>query len=312
MGTGSERSGATGPAASASRHRHRLVGLIAGLIVAAAAGATVGAVILLSGTYNTSATRQHFAVTHRLLEHGLRFSVAAGADGIPVHAAATTPGDIGMGAACFREHCVACHGAPGIAPLPFSLGMLPVPTSLGKAGDDWSDRELYWIISKGIRMTGMPAWEYRLSEASRWALVAFLEQLPAMAQADYRGLERQSANLACPRAEGPDDLAPEKDPDPDPRRVVIGQYGCIGCHRIAGVVGPAIDVGPPLLDWHRRRYIAGSVPNTPDNLAAWLQDPERLTPGTLMPDMGLGEQHARQIASFLLDPDAGKDGNAGT
>lgn len=292
-------------------HRHRLAGLIAGLVLAAIAGATVGAFVLLSGAYNTSATRQHYAITHLVLEKGLRFAVSAAADHVPVTAAAATYREH-RGAACFRQHCVACHGAPGVAPAAFSLGMMPVPTSLAHASRDWSERELYWLISKGIRMTGMPAWEYRLAKESRWALVAFLQELPALSLEDYRRLERQASTLACPRAEGPADLAPEEDPEEDPRRVVIRQYGCIGCHRIDGVVGPAIDVGPPLADWQHRRFIAGGLPNTPDNLAAWLQDPQRHAPGTLMPDMGLTPQHARQIADFLLRPGAKGPDNAGS
>jgi mono/diheme cytochrome c family protein len=287
------------PIMRAHRHRHRLVGLIAGLALAGVIGAGSGAMVLLSGAYNTAATRQHFAVTHWMLEQGLRFSVGQAADAVeppPLGDAA----QLRLGAACFSAHCVQCHGGPGVAPEPFALGMLPAPTSLAQSGRDWSAQELYWLVSKGVRMTGMPAWEYRLSRESRWATVTFLQQLPRLSRPAYARLLGAAPAAGCGRATTLADVAPETDSDPDPRRTVIRQYACHACHSIDGVVGPPVEVGPPLAHWTSRRYVAGVLPNTRENLVRWIRDPQGVAPGTMMPDLGVSEEHAQEIASFLF------------
>jgi cytochrome c2 len=80
---------------------------------------------------------------------------------------------------------------------------------------------------------------------------------------------------------------------------LIGAYGCGSCHELAGIDGADGRVGPPLRDFADRRYIAGQLPNNLDNLLRWLQDPQKVEPGTVMPDLGLGKPQARDIAAYL-------------
>jgi cytochrome c len=80
---------------------------------------------------------------------------------------------------------------------------------------------------------------------------------------------------------------------------LIGAYGCGSCHELAGIDGADGRVGPPLRDFADRRYIAGELPNNLDNLLRWLQHPQAVEPGTVMPDLGLGALQARDIAAFL-------------
>lgn len=77
------------------------------------------------------------------------------------------------------------------------------------------------------------------------------------------------------------------------------QFACGTCHSAPGVRGPRSKVGPPLEHFAQRSYIAGQFPNRPENLVRFLQDPPAMVPGTAMPDMGVGEQAARDIAAFL-------------
>ena len=65
-------------------------------------------------------------------------------------------------------------------------------------------------------------------------------------------------------------------------------------------MGPDAPVGPPLVNWPARRFIAGTIPNTPDNLVRWIREPGAVSPGTLMPDLGVTEAHAREMATFLF------------
>ena len=77
------------------------------------------------------------------------------------------------------------------------------------------------------------------------------------------------------------------------------QYGCASCHTIPGVPGANGLVGPPLSGVARRVYLGGVLPNTPENMVRWIQAPQEIAPATAMPDMGLSERVARDMASYL-------------
>ena len=44
-------------------------------------------------------------------------------------------------------------------------------------------------------------------------------------------------------------------------------------------------------------YVGGKLANTPDNLARWVQDPQGVSPGTDMPNLGVSVEEARNIAT---------------
>src|SRR4051795_7117317 len=87
----------------------------------------------------------------------------------------------------------------------------------------------------------------------------------------------------------------------DPKRGMdlIKQYGCGGCHLIPSIVDATGNVGPPLLHVGTRTYIAGFFSNSPENMALWIQDPQRALPGNAMPRMGVTPQDSRDITAFL-------------
>src|SRR5205823_961056 len=58
--------------------------------------------------------------------------------------------------------------------------------------------------------------------------------------------------------------------------------------------------GPDLTTFGSRRTLAaGMVPNTPANVAAWVQNPGALKPGVKMPALGLTDDQARAVATYL-------------
>ena len=144
-------------------------------------------------------------------------------------------------------------------------------------------------------MTGMPAWEFRLAEDDLWSVVAFMRALPALSSADYRALVQAAPEQATLKAQ-----APQGAPDARRGRDAIDQYACATCHAIPGVVGEHAPVGPPLTRIALRRYLGGVVANTPENLVQWLRAPQKLAPGSAMPDLGVTERDARDIAAYLL------------
>ncbi len=87
--------------------------------------------------------------------------------------------------------------------------------------------------------------------------------------------------------------------DPLQAPQAIQKYGCGSCHVIPGINGAEGAVGPRLTHISERSFLAGELPNTPDNLIMWIQHPQKVKPGTAMPEMGVSDQDARNIAAYL-------------
>jgi len=80
---------------------------------------------------------------------------------------------------------------------------------------------------------------------------------------------------------------------------LVGSFGCGSCHTIAGIKGADGEIGPSLVDFADRRLIAGRIPNTLPNLLRWLENPQAVEPGTVMPDLGVEAPQARDLAAYL-------------
>lgn len=157
------------------------------LAIVSIAGAALIAtpfIFIYGGVYNVAATSEHTAPVYWVVHTVMRQSVKMRSRNIdpPELSGAAT---VAQGVRLYRDHCVRCHGAPGVAPDPFALGLMPPPANLAEAARSWSAAELYWAVRHGIKMTAMPAWEYRLSEDEIWAIVAFVARLPVISPAEY-------------------------------------------------------------------------------------------------------------------------------
>ena len=80
---------------------------------------------------------------------------------------------------------------------------------------------------------------------------------------------------------------------------VFQQNTCVNCHAIQGVSDAR--VGPDLSHFGGRTIIgAGVLDNTPDNLAAWVANPQRVKPGALMPGYpDLPADDVRALVDYL-------------
>lgn len=87
--------------------------------------------------------------------------------------------------------------------------------------------------------------------------------------------------------------------DPERGRLLTQQYQCAACHFIPEVQGAGGDAGPSLQYMGRLSYIAGGIPNQPENMIRFLQNPPAVKPGTLMPALGISEEEARHMAAFM-------------
>jgi mono/diheme cytochrome c family protein len=261
--------------------------LVAALVVLALAAA---AAIFYAGVYDVSATDEHLAPTYWLLDAGMRRSVRQRAAGIRVPDL-DHPGQSQRGLALYRQHCTQCHGAPGDAPEPFALGMAPAPANLAYTAREWPPAEIFWVVREGLKMTGMPAWKYRMVDEDIWAIVSFMRELSKLSPQEYRSRTSGREPAAEP--------AIASAPDAGRGKRAITQYACVTCHAIPGIVGANAPVGPPLKAIGTRGFIAGALPNTPENLVRWIRHPQVVNPKSAMPDLGVTERDARDIAAYL-------------
>jgi len=157
--------------------------------------ALAGAVLLYSGAYYVGADQPHWSLTSWLINEARNRSIRAHASGIAVPAGLDDPARITAGVTHYAEHCVVCHGAPGVERGDLAEGLYPRPPNLADAARVYRPGELFWIVKHGIRMTGMPAWGDH-GDDELWATVALIEKLPGMTEQDYAKL------VAGSRAQG--------------------------------------------------------------------------------------------------------------
>src|SRR5262249_13213370 len=75
---------------------------------------------------------------------------------------------------------------------------------------------------------------------------------------------------------------------------------CVNCHAISGTRA-AGTFGPDLSHLMSRQTLgAGVIPNTPDNLRHWIQDPQTMKPGNLMPNMQLNARELDLVHAYLM------------
>jgi mono/diheme cytochrome c family protein len=114
---------------------------------------------------------------------------------------ADDPVAIAAGFDHYRENCVICHGAPGVAGAELSKGLNPPAPALGK-GNDTPDGELFWVIKHGIRMSPMPAFGPTHSDEEIWRIVAFVRHLPNLTSQERDALRQATGEEAHHHGEG--------------------------------------------------------------------------------------------------------------
>ena len=82
-------------------------------------------------------------------------------------------------------------------------------------------------------------------------------------------------------------------------RRIFQSTACVNCHAISGTAAVG-RFGPDLTHLMSRDTIAsGAAPNTPENLRAWIQNPDAIKPGSLMPAMQLDDRDLDAVTAYL-------------
>jgi len=158
------------------------------IIVLALAG---GAVFIWSGIYNMAADVPHWKITYLLLEEARDNSIAHHSRDIN---APSPKGQTALetGFDHFHEMCRLCHGAPGFKRTEFAQGLYPAPPSLdsGEIQKELGHAGLLWLVTNGLKMTGMPSFSKTHTGEQIRDIVAFVEYLPDLGAKGYMQMVR--------------------------------------------------------------------------------------------------------------------------
>lgn len=90
-----------------------------------------------------------------------------------------------------------------------------------------------------------------------------------------------------------------QDPAAQKGREIFSQSACVGCHTIEGVSAGVL--APNLTHFGSRTTFAGGLyPATAENLAKWIENPDHMKPGVLMPNLGMKREQSQALAAYLL------------
>ncbi len=178
-------------------------GVAFGMIGAALVAVAIWLTVAYTGAYNVAASDQHADVVRWTFATTMRHSIASRAGDVALPESFSND-QIAEGARHYSESCVYCHGAPGEDPTQWSRGMRPEPPELIEAAAEWSPEEIHWIVSNGIKMSGMPAFGSEDAPEEIVALTAFVSALPGLNADDYKALassEEPARDASRPQSE---------------------------------------------------------------------------------------------------------------
>jgi len=162
-----------------------LTGFLLGLMIL---GAAVW-LYLASGMFDPAATTPPGKMETKLANFALNKAVAKRASS-EKNPFSGKPEALRDGIEHYKENCVVCHGAPGVDAGEIGQGLNPPAPELTLPRiQKRPDGELYWIVSNGIRMTGMPAFKPTHKPDEIWKIVAFVRHLEEITPDEQKALK---------------------------------------------------------------------------------------------------------------------------
>lgn len=176
--------------------------LALGILIVVAGAIVLGVAIARHGF---SAREKPSWVEEYFARHARRIATPAGARELR-NPYPLAPERLASARAHWIAHCATCHALDGSGNTALGKNMYPpAPDMRDATTQSLSDGELFYIISNGVRFTGMPAWGGEHSPEETWELVGFLRKLPALTQEELKQMEDQAKEAAAGgRSHGPD------------------------------------------------------------------------------------------------------------
>jgi mono/diheme cytochrome c family protein len=153
------------------RHKARLMPMMIVVLITIAAAYGVMHITISAlpepGPFETSIATK---VKDWYISRGARSSVPA--------APKDSVSSVSAGEKLFGMGCATCHGQDGRKPAPIGQAMYPRVLDLGSPEvQGMSDRELFWVIKNGIRLSGMPGFAKIESDEQIWELTYYVRSL---------------------------------------------------------------------------------------------------------------------------------------
>ena len=114
----------------------------------------------------------------------------------------------------WTEHCSFCHGIDGRGSAIGRNMYPPAPNMNDPQTQKKTDGELFYIVSNGIRLTGMPAWEGMDSPEALWDLVSFIRHLPQLSPDELKQMQELAGEAADDDDKSSQDKTVDKSKDP--------------------------------------------------------------------------------------------------
>jgi mono/diheme cytochrome c family protein len=181
---------------------------IAALVVILAALAGVISFVVWLSNRGFSAREQPSWIETVLARRARKIATPAGAKELK-NPQPVTEASMAEARGHFVEHCSVCHGFTGRGDTLYGRNLYPKAPDLTQADtQQLTEGELFYIISNGVRFTGMPAFGGEDSPESIWGLVSFIRRLPKLTPEEIKQLQEM--------AEGGRTETDEKSAAPEP------------------------------------------------------------------------------------------------
>ncbi len=133
----------------------------------------------LAFQFNLSAAPEPGRMETLLATKGKRFFIRRASHGEVPPPPKDMQTSVEEGDKLFGTECAACHGLDGHKLTDAGRWMYPRAADLtSPTVQRYSDRELFWIVKNGIRLSGMPAFARVESDEHIWNLVHYVRTLP--------------------------------------------------------------------------------------------------------------------------------------
>lgn len=163
-----------------------VLGILVILIVAVAAAL----LLIYSGVYDVAASSGHYAAVGWVLDtvkvHSIRYHSPKTVD---LSGASTEEG-----LHHYHEMCAVCHGAPGRPRSAIGEGLLPQPPEMHEIVEEFSPPEIHWVVTHGLKMTGMPGFGMSHSDQDLKNIIAAVLQRIVVMSADEYATAVQNAD----------------------------------------------------------------------------------------------------------------------
>jgi mono/diheme cytochrome c family protein len=119
----------------------------------------------------------------------------------------------------FVDHCGMCHGIDGRGDTVIGKNLYPkVPDMTQAQTQELTDGEIYYIITNGIRLTGMPAWGSEDTPEAIWDLVALIRRLPKLSPEEMKRLQETASGSSEELAEPENNARKEDGQSTEPKK----------------------------------------------------------------------------------------------